>query len=111
MSTPPRPHSFGPKAAVRPGSRTDRGSGVVPRLRPLATPRPIRVRTDSHDRPLALWSGQGWVAIEGVREEWCIDDEWWRTPVSREYRVVVLATGRVETIYRDRTTSIWYRQG
>lgn len=82
-----------------------------PRLRPLATPRSIRVRADRHHRPLALWTGRGWTAVAAIREEWRIDDEWWRVPVSRDYRVVVLESGRVETIYRDRLTSDWYRQG
>ena len=107
MPTPPRSHTPG---AFRPsGPAASRGPG--PRLRPLATPRPIRVRTDAHDRPLAIGSERGWIRIEAIREEWCIDDEWWRTPVSRDYRVVVLDNGRVETIYRDRVSSTWYRQG
>ncbi len=104
-----RRHSRTPAAPSPGGHPAPRGSGS--RLRPLATPQPIRVRADPHHHPLALWSDRRWVRVEAVREAWRIDDEWWRTPVSREYRVVVLATGRVETIYRDRTTSIWYRQG
>lgn len=96
----------------RPHTRSrSRSPSPEPRLRPLATPHSIRVRTDSHHRPLALWSGRRWLRVEATREEWRIDDEWWRTPVSREYRIVVLESGRVETIYLDRTTSAWYRQG
>lgn len=68
------------------------------------------MQADSGGHPLALWSRRGWTRVEAIREEWRIDDEWWRTPVSRDYRVVVLANGRVETIYRDRISSVWYRQ-
>lgn len=109
MRTFPRRPPRTPQAPSPGGPPTPRGSGS--RLRPLATPQPIRVHTDTHHNPLALWSGRGWVRIEAIREEWRIDDEWWRTLVSRDYRVVVLANSRVATIYRDRTSSTWYRQG
>ena len=80
------------------------------RLRPLATPRAIRVRADAHEQPVAVWSGGRWNRIEAIRERWRIDDEWWRDPVSREYHVVVLQGGRLATIYRDRLRSTWFLQ-
>lgn len=91
-------------------SRPDAKS-VGTHLRPLATPRSLRVRADDRGRPLAVWSGRRWSHVEAIRESWRIDDEWWRDPVSREYHVVVLEGGRVATIYRDLWGSGWYRQG
>lgn len=79
-------------------------------MRPLAMPRPIRVRTDAHDRPEALWSHGRWTRIEAIRERWRIEDEWWRNPISRDYHIVVLEGGRWMTLYRDRRTGAWHRQ-
>lgn len=81
------------------------------RLRPLATPRSLRVHVDAEGRPRAVWSGRRWSRVEAIRETWRIDDEWWRDPVSRDYHVVVLEGGGVATIYRDRLLGTWYRQG
>ena len=39
---------------------------------------------------------------------WRIDDEWWRSPISRLYYQVVLENGRVMTLYRDLTDECWY---
>ena len=48
--------------------------------------------------------------FEAVRERWRIDDEWWRSPISREYLAVVLDDGRVLTLYRDLADDRWYAQ-
>lgn len=59
---------------------------------------------------MAVRGRRGFVAIEGIRESWRIDDEWWRVPISRSYHAVILASGRLVTLYLDRVTGEWYLQ-
>jgi len=81
-----------------------------PGLRPVQRPRPLQVRTDGDGRPVAVRGRRGRVAIAGIREEWRIDDEWWRRPISRSYYDVILETGRAVTLYRDEVEERWYLQ-
>ena len=48
--------------------------------------------------------------VASILEEWRIDDEWWRTPISRRYVTLVLENGRTVTIYEDLVEGGWYRQ-
>lgn len=48
--------------------------------------------------------------MAAVREAWRIDDEWWRRPISRDYRAVVLDDGRPVTLYHDLLDGRWYVQ-
>ena len=82
-----------------------------PRLRQLAKPVGVTVHTDAHDEPTHVrLPGKTARRVEVVRERWRIDDEWWREPISREYRAVVLDDGRVLTLYRDLADGRWYAQ-
>ena len=82
-----------------------------PRLRPLAKPVAVTVHTDEHGEPTHVrLPGKTARRIEVVRERWRIDDEWWREPISREYRAVVLDDGRVLTLYRDLSDGRWFAQ-
>lgn len=82
-----------------------------PRLRPLARPRPVVVRTDEAGEPTHVrLPGRTARRVEAVRERWRIDDEWWRRPISREYRTVILDDGRVLTLYHDLVEDAWYAQ-
>ena len=56
----------------------------------------------SRESPPARWPS--------VREAWRIDDEWWRRPISRDYRAVVLDDGRPVTLYHDLLDGRWYAQ-
>lgn len=81
------------------------------RLRPLGEPKAVTVRTDEHGEPVHVrLPGKTARRIEAVRERWRIDDEWWRSPISREYRAVVLDDGRNVTLYRDLLDGSWYAQ-
>lgn len=84
-----------------------------PRLRPLDTPRTVRVRTGAYDTPLQVSPARSRAPLRvvSVRERWRIDDEWWRTPIHRIYHQVVLEDGRVATLYRDLTDGRWYLHG
>jgi hypothetical protein len=48
--------------------------------------------------------------IEEIIETWRIDDEWWRTPVSRRYVDVVLEGGGHVVLFEDLTTGQWFMQ-
>jgi len=48
--------------------------------------------------------------VEAVRERWRIDDEWWRSSISRVYLTVILDDGRPITLYRDLLDGRWYAQ-
>lgn len=90
-----------------PRPETSRGS----RLRPLGRPRPAHVRTDEAGDPIYVrLPGRTARRVEAVRERWRIDDEWWREPISREYRAVVLDDGRHVILYHDLLTRRWYAQ-
>lgn len=81
------------------------------RLRPLAEPRPVEVRADTHGEPLAVVLDRRPVPVVAVRERWRIDDEWWRRPVARMYHLVVLDGGALLTLYRDLVDDRWYVHG
>lgn len=80
------------------------------RLRPLGVPRPLRVREDGEGLPRAVEERSRWRRVEQVREVWRIDDEWWRSPLSRLYVAVVLEGGRPRTLYRDLVEGGWWEQ-
>jgi hypothetical protein len=83
----------------------------APRLRPLGRPRPADVRVDDLGEPIHVrLPGRPARRVEAIREAWRIDDEWWREPISREYRAVVLDDGRHVTLYRDLLDGRWYVQ-
>jgi hypothetical protein len=81
------------------------------KLRALNEPRPARVRVGDDGAPLAVMEGQRTRRVEIVRECWRIDDEWWRSPISRLYYSVVLENGKSLTLYQDLVQRGWYVQG
>ena len=83
----------------------------APRLRPLGQPKVVVVMTDENGEPTHVrMTGKPARTVETVRERWRIDDEWWRQPISREYRAVVLDDGRNVTLYHDLLDGLWYVQ-
>jgi hypothetical protein len=82
-----------------------------PKLKPLARPLVVTVRTDEHGEPVHVrLPGKTARRVETVRERWRIDDEWWRETISREYLAVVLDDGRMLTLYHDLADGLWYAQ-
>ena len=55
-------------------------------------------------------TGAGWRSIVQIVDVWRIDDEWWRTPVSRHYFLVELDDGIVRTMFQDLVGDGWYEQ-
>ncbi len=77
-------------------------------LRALATPRSARVELDDDGVPACVDDR----AVEAVREEWRVEEGWWTdAPVRRRYFELVLAGGRVATVFEDlRAPGRWYAQ-
>ena len=76
----------------------------------LNQPRPVHVVTDLRGTPTTIHLSNRARRVEHIRESWRIDDEWWRTPISRQYVRVVLDTGRLVTLYLDLEEQRWYLQ-
>lgn len=94
-----------------PFRRSGAPTGDAPRLLPLGGPRRVEVRTGEDGEPLYVrLPGKTARKVETVREAWRIDDEWWRQPISREYRSVVLDDGRPVTLFHDLLDDRWYAQ-
>ena len=91
---------------------TDTGATGGPgRARQLNRPRPLRVEAGEDGRPIAVYLSDRRYAVEAVLEVWRIDDEWWRErPVSRLYYSLLLADGRMVTVYRDMVSGGWAQQ-
>jgi hypothetical protein len=90
---------------------TDSGTSTRPdQLRPLNPPRPITVE-ERNGMPVALISSNRRYRVDRIQNVWCIDDEWWREPITRRYFQIVLDTGALRTIYHDLVQDSWYEQG
>ena len=94
---------------------THSGTSVrADRLRPLNTPRPIRVEADDRGFPLNVdlgrRAGTPTIAVKEIVDRWRIDDEWWRQEISRMYFQVVLAGGAILDIFQDLLQGGWYLQ-
>jgi hypothetical protein len=50
------------------------------------------------------------VPVAEIIDTWLIEDEWWRAPIARRYVQVLLADGRVLTLFHDRIGGDWYTQ-
>lgn len=88
-----------PRAAVCPN-----------RLQPLNQPKPVKVQEDMSGDPVAITYKGRRIAVEGVKDRWRIDDEWWRKAISRLYYQVVLKDGRILTLFRDLLDGGWFMQ-
>ncbi len=52
----------------------------------------------------------GPVAVAEVVDEWLVEDEWWRRPLARRYLRLLLADGRLLTLFEDLVHGGWYLQ-
>ena len=59
-------------------------------------------------RPITI--GRRRISVAEVVDTWVIEDEWWRTPIARQYVRVLLADGRPLTLFHDRIGGGWYLQ-
>jgi hypothetical protein len=78
-----------------------------PPSRRLGAPRPTAVRAAAGGVPEEVDG----LAVEGVREEWVVEDRWWtRAPLKRRYFELILADGRNAVVFRDLVTGNWFAQ-
>ncbi|MGI9626274.1 MAG: hypothetical protein ACR2QM_05515 [Longimicrobiales bacterium] len=73
-------------------------------------PRPIQVQVGAGGVPVTILLRGKNCTVEAIREQWRIDDEWWRSPISRRYLQVVLTTGVLVTLFQDLVEEQWYLQ-
>jgi hypothetical protein len=79
----------------------------MPGLRRLYAPQRVAVRTDPRGAPAEVDG----IAVEGVREEWLVEDRWWTPkPLRRHYFELALGDGRALTVFRGARGGRWYRQ-
>jgi len=73
----------------------------------LGAPRAVQVRAGAHGLPAAV----GGIEVEGVREDWVVEDRWWTgRPLRRRYFELVLADGRDITVFCELGRSRWFAQ-
>jgi hypothetical protein len=89
-----------------PDSRAKMGTD---QLRPVNRPQSVTILTNN-ERPVALVTSKRRHRIEQVQDVWRLDDEWWRSPISRRYYRIVLDDGSLRTIYYDLIDGAWYEQ-
>lgn len=85
-------------------------SRSAPELRPVNVPVPVAVALGADGEPAwVLWRGHR-LRVVAVLDRWRIDDEWWRTPVSRLYRRLHVDGDRLLTVFEDLERGGWYAQ-
>jgi hypothetical protein len=77
---------------------------------PLNLPVPLHVEPGPDGAPAAVVLTGRRVAVSAALDSWRIDDEWWRTELSRWYWHVHLADGRPLTLFADLVGGGWYAQ-
>jgi hypothetical protein len=76
----------------------------------LSLPAEITVAARETGEPERVTLGGLPRRVLAVRNTWRIDDEWWRTPISRLYYELELPGGRVVTLFHDLISGRWFRQ-
>src|SRR5690349_4952 len=79
------------------------------RLRALNVPQRVQVELDSNGQPIGIRDAECEMrTVEDVGEIWRIDDEWWRSPITRRYIEVVLKGGGRVVLFENMTTGEWW---
>lgn len=100
-------------------TQTSRASLRAGRLRALNVPTPVEVALDERGLPTVIrersdsaTSPAGWGGrrVAAMLEEWRVDDEWWRKPVTRRYVEVVLERGSHVVLFEDLNSGQWFLQ-
>ena len=96
-------------------TNTGASDGLRP-LRFLNLPQPVQVEAGAQGQPCRVALRGRWQPVEGVRDVWRIDDEWWREqPIHRVYYEIILNEGVITTVFqdlasRDLAGGEWYEQ-
>ena len=73
-------------------------------------PREIGVAVNGPGEPNSIVRDRGRWKVARVQNRWRIDDEWWRSEISRMYYELLLSNGSVITVFRDLLSGKWYQQ-
>jgi hypothetical protein len=73
-------------------------------------PREIGVAIDSPGEPITILSDHCQRRVAKVRNCWRVDDDWWRSEISRMYYELLLSDGSMLTVFRDLLSGKWYQQ-
>ena len=80
-------------------------------LHRLNAPVQATVRLGADGAPMTVVMGRRAQQVAWVHERWRIDEGWWwERPVSRLYWRLVLADGRLLTVYQDLVEGTWWMQ-
>lgn len=79
-------------------------------IRLLNQPQPLAAMADESGLPRWIGAGATQQRVAGIVDVWRIDDEWWRTAISRRYFVVALEDGVIRTVFHDLIGDGWYEQ-
>lgn len=79
-------------------------------VRPLSLPLEVKVTAGEDGCPVTIDSKGKTRRVSLVRNLWRLDEEWWRSEISRLYFEVELADGLVMTVFHDLVADRWYRQ-
>ena len=76
------------------------------RVRAINVPKKVVVELDAMGMPRLV----GGVTVEAVLETWRIDDEWWRSSITRRYHEIVLDGGKHVVLFEDQSSAEWWMQ-
>ena len=79
-------------------------------LLPLNLPQPIGVEANAVGDPDAVLVRGRLRPVVAIHDQWRIDDEWWRTEISRRYFALELESGIRVTVFCDAINGGWYSQ-
>jgi len=66
------------------------------------------VRLAPDGRLQAVRLPEGWRLVDRTTTRWRVETDWWREPVSRDYRRCVTRTGECIEVYHDLRTGAWH---
>lgn len=80
------------------------------KIRMLNEPTPIKVTVNQDGEPVTVVHRGTMRRVTRVLDQWRIDDEWWREPVSRMYFQLEYDSAPSDTIFHDLIGDKWYWQ-
>ena len=72
--------------------------------------RELKVVESGEHEPQSVVYGAGTRRVESVLGWWRVSQEWWKSPVERDYYRVKLEGGIICEVFRDLTTGCWNLQ-
>ena len=70
----------------------------------------LEVQEDIQHNPVTFLYKERRVGVAETLKRWRVAQEWWKSPVEREYFQVRIESGTVCELYRNLLTGVWYLQ-